>query len=302
MPRSNPEIIRIARVEDPRGNLSFIQNGSPGLPFDIRRAYWIYDVPGGRDRHGHAFRRSHELIVALSGSFDVATTKPDGTTARHHLCRSYYGLYVPPMTWRALDNFSTNSVALVLSSTVYDPADYIEDFGQFLAEADQTRPAHPAASAPSARNEDTSPDPFATSSVGDCAVLELPRIIHPNGSLTFQQNSGTQLPFDIRRVYYLYDIPGDSCRGGHAHRRNASLIVAASGSFEVTLNDGAESRSFMLNRPYRGLYVPPGLWREIGNFSSGAVCLVLTSELFSEDDYVRSRQQFLELTACKRQL
>lgn len=295
--KTKTEILQIARVEDPRGNLSFLQDGGSSLPFDIARAYWIYDVPGGRDRHGHAFRRSHELIVALSGSFDVVTTAADGTVERHHLCRSYYGIYVPPMTWRALDNFSTNSVALVLSSTLYDPADYIEDFAIFAAEA--ASPAAPVMT-PKRNLPEGDGNPFATSSVEQCALVELPRIVHPNGSLTFQQNDGRQLPFDIRRVYYLYDIPGDSSRGGHAHRRNASLLIAASGSFEVTLSDGAGSRTFMLNRPYRGLYVPPGLWREIGNFSSGAVCLVLTSELFSEDDYVRSHEQFLSLTSCKR--
>ncbi len=141
---------------------------------------------------------------------------------------------------------------------------------------------------------------FAQSSIDSCRVVELPRIVHPNGSLTFQQNDGVQLPFDIKRVYYLYDIPGDSSRGGHAHRENHSLMVAASGSFEVTLSDGVRSRTFMLNRPYRGLLVPPGIWREIDNFSSGAVCLVLTSEVFSEEDYVRSHSEFLSLTESKR--
>ncbi len=126
--------MQIARVEDPRGNLSFIQNGGSNLPFEVARVYWIYDVPGGRDRHGHAFRTGHELIVALSGSFDVVVTAPDGTESRHHLCRSYYGLYVPPMTWRSLDNFSTNSVALVLASGLYEPADYIEDFNIYCHE------------------------------------------------------------------------------------------------------------------------------------------------------------------------
>lgn len=122
-------------MEDPRGNLSFVQNDTArNLPFDIRRVYWIYDVPGGRDRHGHAFRTGSELIIALSGSFDVVTTEADGSVTRHHLCRSYYGLLVPPMTWRALDNFSTNSVALVLASGLYDPADYIEDFTTYAAE------------------------------------------------------------------------------------------------------------------------------------------------------------------------
>lgn len=119
---SKPHIIEIPRILDPRGNLSFIQNGA-ALPFEIKRCYWIYDVPGGEKRHGHLFRRSAELIVALSGSFDVVI-KNDGEEQRFHLSRSYYGLYVPPMTWRELDNFSTNSVAMVLASTLYDADDY----------------------------------------------------------------------------------------------------------------------------------------------------------------------------------
>ncbi|MBQ9076514.1 MAG: WxcM-like domain-containing protein [Muribaculaceae bacterium] len=122
-------IIELPKICDPRGNLSFIQNGTH-IPFDIARVYWIYDVPGGKFRDGHAFRSQHEFIVALSGSFDVVLN--NGTdSVRHHLCRSYYGLYVPPMTWRAIDNFSTNSVALVLSSTLYDEADYIRDFNHY---------------------------------------------------------------------------------------------------------------------------------------------------------------------------
>lgn len=139
---------------------------------------------------------------------------------------------------------------------------------------------------------------FSRSSVRQCQIVDLPRVQHSNGSLTFRQNDGS-MPFEIKRVYYLYDIPGDSHRGGHAHRRNESIIVAAGGSFEVELSDGVETRRFYLNRPYRGLYVPPGLWREIGNFSSGAVCLVLTSELFSEEDYVRDPEQFRRLTSSK---
>ncbi len=122
-------IINLPKVTDPRGNLSFIQN-SDQIPFDIMRAYWIYDVPGGMFRDGHAFHTQHEFIVALSGSFDIVLK--DGIhEQRIHLSRSYYGLYVPPMTWRGIDNFSTNSVALVLSSTLYDPNDYIRDYNLY---------------------------------------------------------------------------------------------------------------------------------------------------------------------------
>ncbi len=129
MALNDAHIIDLPKICDIRGNLSFIQNATQ-VPFDIARVYWIYDVPGGRNRDGHAFRSQHELIVALSGSFDVVLT--DGNeTKRFHMSRSYYGLYVPAMTWRELDNFSTNSVALVLSSTTYDANDYIRDFDYY---------------------------------------------------------------------------------------------------------------------------------------------------------------------------
>lgn len=130
MALTDVEIMELPRINDPRGNLSFIENGARCLPFDMARVYWIYDVPGGCMRHGHAFYSSHELIVAMSGSFDVLLS--DGAEQRRiHLCRSYTGVYVPPMTWRELDNFSTNSVAMVLSSSLYDELDYIRDFEQY---------------------------------------------------------------------------------------------------------------------------------------------------------------------------
>ncbi len=127
---SDIKIIDLPRIQDPRGNLSFLQYPDQ-VPFPVERAYWVYDVPGGAERKGHAFRTQHELIIALSGAFDVVLDRGAGVI-RHHLSRSYYGVYVPPMTWRMLDNFSTNAVALVLSSTLYDPADYIEDFDEFM--------------------------------------------------------------------------------------------------------------------------------------------------------------------------
>lgn len=125
-----PQIITLPKVEDPRGNLSFIESEGH-VPFTIRRTYWIYDVPGGMFRNGHAFKLQHEFIVALSGSFDVVLN--DGNCeVRHHLARSFYGLYVPPMTWRKIDNFSTGAVVMVLSSEKYDPDDYISDFDEFI--------------------------------------------------------------------------------------------------------------------------------------------------------------------------
>ena len=120
-----PQMISLPKILDDRGNLSFIESENH-IPFKIRRAYWIYDVPGGQLRGSHAFKKQHELIVALSGSFDVVLHNGKEET-RYSLRRSYYGLYVPPMHYRTLDNFSTNSVALVLSSETYDSDDYIWD-------------------------------------------------------------------------------------------------------------------------------------------------------------------------------
>ena len=123
------EVIHLPKIVDPRGNLSFFENSSQ-IPFDIERTYWIYDVPGGEQRGSHAFKESHEFIIALSGSFDVVLN--DGEKeVKHSLNRSYYGLYVPNLLWRRLENFSTNSLALIVSSISYDNKDYIRDFEEF---------------------------------------------------------------------------------------------------------------------------------------------------------------------------
>jgi hypothetical protein len=116
---------------DPRGNLTFVEGGRH-IPFAVRRAYWIYDVPGGEMRGSHAYRRNRELIIAVSGSFDVEVDTGSGIT-RHQLNRSYYGLYLPPLHWRSLVNFSTNSLCLILASEEYDEADYLRDYDTFRA-------------------------------------------------------------------------------------------------------------------------------------------------------------------------
>lgn len=128
-----PEIIELPKILDKRGNLSIIEE-SLHIPFKIERVYWIYDVPGGEKRGGHAFRRNQELIVALSGSFDVVLTNAAGARQAWHMNRSYYGIYVPNGWWRELKNFSTNSLALVLASIPYSEEDYIRDFEQFKKE------------------------------------------------------------------------------------------------------------------------------------------------------------------------
>jgi dTDP-4-dehydrorhamnose 3,5-epimerase-like enzyme len=125
----------------------------------------------------------------------------------------------------------------------------------------------------------------------DCRMIDLPRVNDPRGNLTFIEG-GRHVPFEIKRVYYLYDVPGGAERGGHAHKDLRQLIVAMSGSFDVHLDDGRAKKTVHLNRSYNGLFVCPMTWREISNFSSGAVCLVLASNFYDEDDYYRDYAQF----------
>lgn len=133
-------------------------------------------------------------------------------------------------------------------------------------------------------------------SINDCHLINLPKITDPRGNLSFIEG-GQHIPFDIQRVYYLYDVPGGSDRGSHAHKKLHQFIVAMSGSFDVMLDDGKEKKRFHLNRSYYGLYVCPMMWRDLDNFSSGAVCMVLASAHYDENDYIRDYSQFFSLTS-----
>lgn len=129
--------------------------------------------------------------------------------------------------------------------------------------------------------------------VDDCSVIDLGKHHSKRkGDITVVEN-GVTVPFDVKRVYYLYDVPGGAARGSHAHKALSQLIVSASGSFSVTLDDGHKKRKFFLNRPYQGLLVWPGIWRDLDDFSSGAVCMVLASEVYQKEDYIRDYRDFL---------
>lgn len=130
-------------------------------------------------------------------------------------------------------------------------------------------------------------------------IFELPRISDPRGNLT-AINSGVEVPFEIRRVFYLYDVPGGEARAGHAHYSLQEVIIAASGSFDVTVDDGVSTTRFFLNRAYHALYVPGMVWRTIENFSSGAVCLVLASTEYDESDYIRDYEDFLRIRGVRK--
>jgi dTDP-4-dehydrorhamnose 3,5-epimerase-like enzyme len=129
-------------------------------------------------------------------------------------------------------------------------------------------------------------------SIKDCTLIDLPRVNDPRGNLTFIEG-GRHVPFELKRIFYLYDVPGGAMRAGHALKRCHQFIVATSGSFDVVLDDGSERKRFPLNRSYYGLYVPPLVWREIDNFSSNSVCVVLASEAYDESDYYRDYEDFL---------
>lgn len=129
-------------------------------------------------------------------------------------------------------------------------------------------------------------------SLEDCRMIELPQITDPRGNLTFIEG-GNHLPFEIKRVYYLYDVPGGATRAGHGHRALHQFMIAMSGSFDVELDDGFTKKKYHLNRSYHGLYLPPMIWRDIDNFSSGSICMVLASDFFRESDYYRDYQEFL---------
>jgi hypothetical protein len=137
--------------------------------------------------------------------------------------------------------------------------------------------------------------PGQESPLDRCHHINLPVVADPRGNLTFAEGQN-QIPFDIARVYYLYDVPGGASRGGHAHRLLQQLVIAISGSFDVTLDDGQQRRIDHLNRSYKGLYIAPMVWRELDNFSSGSVCLVLASRPYEESDYYRDYETFLTAT------
>lgn len=131
------------------------------------------------------------------------------------------------------------------------------------------------------------------STIQNCKLLSIPKIEDPRGNLSVIENN--VIPYEIKRVYYLYDVPSGAERGGHSHKVQQEFLVALSGSFDVILNDGKQEKIVTLNKPFQGLLITNGIWRELKNFSSGAVCLVIASDVFSEEDYIREFQDFLEL-------
>lgn len=283
-------IIELPKITDRRGNLSFTETQNH-IPFDIARVYWIYDVPGGQRRGSHAFKNQHEVIIALSGSFDIILD--DGKKKRiYNMNRSYNALYIPNKIWRSLENFSTNSVCLVIASAPYNEDDYIrnyKEFKQYIGQHKETEQQQTFAS------KQVNKEPFR-STVFDCSQIELPVIKNRAGNIT-PVESNKNIPFDIKRIFYIYDIPSGSKRGMHAHKHCHEVLIAAGGSFEVELYDGTNKRTILLNSPMHGLYIPPGVWATEKGYSSGAICLALASETYEEDDYIKTFSEFKKYRA-----
>jgi WxcM-like, C-terminal len=256
-------LVSLPRVTDARGNLTALEEHVQ-FPFLIGSVRWFYDVPAGASWAEGQAGPSEALVVALSGSFDVVVNE-----RRVRLNRAYLGMYVPDrVAWRPVDP-STNSVGLVVSS-------------------------HPRTGR---RPSLVHPDPDVPgvleveSRIDDCHTLALPRHLRAHGSST-EVIASADLSFEISRVYYLYDVPGGAWRGGHAHRRQDEVLVAAAGSFEVVLDDGYRAKAVRLDRAHSGVHVTMGIWRELRDFSSGAICLVLASAPYEEADYIREYDVF----------
>lgn len=197
--------------------------------------------------------------------------------------------------WRTMKNFSTNSLALILSSTQYDKEDYIMDYEEFKQWTQNNMRQTMSVVNDTSIKVNNPQISFSTNdgrSVFDCSLCELSKMHDVEGNLTYMYEN-VHVPFPIRRVFYSYDIPGGEDRGAHAHKECHQFIIAASGSFEVVLNDGINRRTVQLNRPFWGLHVPPGIWASEQGFSSGSICLVLASHGYSEDDYIRNYDDFL---------
>lgn len=276
----------LPKMEDERGNLSFLEIETH-VPFRIARTYWVYDVPGGQERGSHAFKSQQEIIIALSGSFDVILD--NGAEERvYTLNRSYKALYVPCMTWRTLANFSTNSVCLVLNSGSFSEDEYLRNYADFIQSSKSSEVS--SVSDYKSFKEIRIPQ---YNTVFDCSIIQFPVIRDRAGNIT-PVEANKNIPFDIERVFYIYDIPSGAERGMHAHRYCHEVLIATTGSFEVELDDGVNKRIVRLNSPSQGLHIPPGVWAREREYSSGVTCLALASEKFGLDGYINSYEKFKE--------
>lgn len=279
------QLIYLPKLADKRGNLSFIE-ARKHIPFTIARTYWIYNTPVEQERGGYALKTQHEFIIALSGSFDVVID--DGDSKRiYTLNRSDIGLYVPNTLWRSIGNFSANAICLILASELYDENDYIRSY-------ETVKSIGSPLSNPIKKDQQEQldiKDSTVYKSISDCSLIDLSMIKSRIGRIIPIQGK-ENIPFDIERVFYIYDIPSGVERGMHAHKTCDELLIAANGSFEVELDDGTNKKTLLLDSPMFGLHIPPGVWAAQKKYSSDAICLVLASEEYKSENYINTYSDF----------
>jgi hypothetical protein len=256
-------LVTLPQIPEPRGNLTALEE-LVHVPFRIGSVRWFYELLAGSSWAASEPALGDALLIALSGSFDVAI---GGSRVR--LSRANIGLHLPASReWRVEDP-ATNSVGLIMSS----------------------RPTRPRRLEPETPNATAPGDLNPRSTLDDCRGITLPHDRRRRGSTTGVLPQA-EVPFDVLRVYYLYDVPGGAERGGHAHRRLQQVLVSLAGSFDVVLKDGRRVKTIRLDRPHSGVFIATGIWRELRNFSSGAICLALASAPYDEADYIRDYEDF----------
>lgn len=259
-------LIELPKIVDRRGTLSFLEAGNH-IPFNISCAYWIYDVP--KDKERFVFRDQYKFVIVLSGSLDVLLI--DGQEKRKYTlsCPSD-ALYIPNKVYWSFDNFSANTCCLIIASDIC---------GEYSSLHKKSATKH----SPIIGEKEYT--------VFDCSLIQLPTIENNTGDIA-SVSSSENIPFHIKRLFYIYDIPLGTERGMHAHKYCHEVLIAASGSFEVELNDGANKKTVLLNCPTYGLYIPPGVWAVEKAYSSDVTCLVLASEIYDEEGYINTYSEF----------
>lgn len=281
-----PSVMQLPRISDPRGNLTFVEERTH-LPFCISQVRWLYDIPSGAGKVPESDSTYPQLLISLSGLIKAHIFRGLDNDEYIELDSPDRGLILcDKRSEIVFDSFATGSVLLSIMGDVNDTGC---DLDQAVCEA---------------KCQELAESVHGRSSVDDASIISLPRrkvatSDHRTATLTFAVKGEGQVPFDIRRVYYLYDVPADSLRGGHSHIAHSELLIPVSGSVVVELSDGQRTRSFTLRKPWEGLLIPPGLWRVLHDFSAGTVLLVLTSHPYEEADYVREYSDFLTLTSVK---
>lgn len=256
-----PNITKLPVFTDSRGSLSFAEEKSQ-IPFNVHRTRWIYGASADSLKEERA--ESEMLIIALCGSADLKVNTADSSSF-FRLDASDMSLYVPKNAVVEMNSVSDDAFILLFEGDESKDGNVVNTQSVFELQKDY---------------------------LSRCGIIELPlEEKTDNGGIVGVKN-GSDLPFNVRRVYYMYDVPGHLSRGGHAHKYLHQIIIPAAGRFKVTLWNGRERVDYTLDDARRGLYVHSGIWNELSDFSPGAVCMVLASDLFDAEDYLSSEQEY----------